>query len=215
MFLLGGAGAIAVGFLSGIGSDAWLWLKSGLDDSPNWSFWSEQTLSYIAVCIGIGSIVIGFLKFRKEKTAGKEKIHAEIKLNDLIKELQNFNRKWNRGILFMRRSYRTQILKKTIWNQNPEKIRTLSVKIKRKNAIFKELKIKNSSTIVNSITDISNGIAELGLEIEDVFLTPRQEAEAQIKDPNIFQNFVNTGDNICHEIISALKELEKLRTHVL
>ena len=73
MFLFGGAGAIAVGFLGGIGTDAWTWLKSGFDSSQNWSFWSEQTLSYVAVGIGIGSIIIGLLKLRKEETTEKEK----------------------------------------------------------------------------------------------------------------------------------------------
>ena len=54
----------------------------------------------------------------------------------------------------------------------------------------------------------------MGIEVENAFLTLRQEKEAVENNPKIFENFVKKGDQICQEIQKAIIDLEKIRTHV-
>jgi len=204
------------GFLGGIGEDLWITLKATLTESevqPSVSFNIDNILSYSLAVAGVVLLSWYFYKHNIVENRGKQS--PESKLNDLIKEVKKFIKKWNRGLPLLTVGYRQQILDKSIWNERPEKILRHSIFFKRRIAQVKELKIKNSSSILNSLTDISNEIAKLGNDIENTVLTERLEDEALKKDPKIFENFVATGDKICEDLKTIILELETLRTHVL
>lgn len=209
--LIGGCLIIAGGFLDDVGSEFYVLAKAVFTESTlEVPLTGEQIIRYLLVGGGILAVIMAGYKIKKSSISQT----AEYKLNDLIKELHLFNKKWNKGVPFVSSGYRKQILKKTIWEQNPEKIRNASVKIKRKNAQLKELKIKNASTTLTSVTNISDNIAKLGVDIENIFLTLRQEKEALQENPKILDEYVDEGDQICQNIHSVIVDLEKLRTNV-
>lgn len=209
--MIGGSIAIISGFLGDIGSEFFLLVKALFTESTlKYPISVEQILRYIALGVGFATLGLGVYMMKKNSVQKT----AEYRLNKLIKELQFFNKKWNKGIPLITSGYRNQILKKTIWDQNPEKIRNASVRIKRKNALLKELNIENASLILTSVTNISDNIAELGIQVENTFLTLRQEKDALEKNPKIFDEYVSKGDGICQEIQSIIVGLEKFRTNV-
>ena len=117
--IIGGGMAIIGGFMGGVGSEAFLLIKVIFTettlDSP---FSLEQILRYVAVGVGFLALIVGIYKNKKSN----HEHTAESKLNELIKELQSFNKRWNKGKAFLTLGYRKQILSRTMLNQNPEKI---------------------------------------------------------------------------------------------
>lgn len=205
---------IGSGFFNGIGTQFWSTIQSVITNSPNTSpITFQQILQYIALGFVVFSVPIWWLS--KIKTSRGNQT-PEYKLMELIGTIKIFIKKWNKNTPpFLVSSYRTQILGRTIWNQKPEKILEHSILIKRKIATVSELQIKNASSVLKSLTKISNDMSTLGSKIEMTVMTLRQEEEALAKDPKVFNNFVSDGDKICDDLKLMLIELEKLRTDVL
>jgi len=207
---------IGSGFFDAIGGDVWLYLKTLVTDSnmeKPVEIKPAEIMSLVLSIAGIITLVFAYYMHTRTKNRGKES--SEEKLNNVIQEIKQFIKKWNKGIPLLTTGYRKEILEGAIWLKRPEKILKHSIFIKRRIAQVKELKIKNSSIVLNNLTDISNEIAQLGNDVENTVLTQRLEYEALKKDPELFKKFVDTGDKICSDLKQIILELEKLRSHVL
>lgn len=139
---------------------------------------------------------------------------AESRLDELLDEIDSFRKKWNKGIPLLTSGYRYQIIRKTIWSQNPKKIREHSQKLQQKIKSVRQLKPYLEMNMFTSLGNVVDRIAVLGAEVESVFMTVRSEKEALSSDPQKIEKLVADGDKISDELKSFIPQLEKLRKHL-
>jgi len=175
------AGGIMAGAIAdNIMNEAWLLIQSLITQTvPQDPITVEQVFRYLAMAVAIILVSLGLYR---QKTNLDDQ-NQELKLDELIKEIKKFIKKWNKGIPFISSGYRKQILERTIWNQNPNKIGKHAIKIKRKAAKVRALNIQNSISLMASLNKIVERIDALGYEVASTVFTLRQEKAENLLYP--------------------------------
>lgn len=209
--ILGGVVAMIVGFLGAIGADTWSVIKPIVTTatiSPSITVW--QILSFIAIGIGILSIIGGYSAKQRFKLKKKQLvITPEEKLDDLLFDLRQFIKDWHRRhILYT--GYRRLIENRGIW-QYQSRMRKQSQRIQGKIKPIQELKIANSEKTFDDLGKVADRLVDLGVDIEFSFQSLKLEKQTLKDDPTKLQKLIIEGDKICKDLLPVICDLEKFR----
>jgi hypothetical protein len=165
--------------------------------------------------VGIAAIIIFILiayylirQFRNYLKSKKAKETLEANLDILIRDIEEFVKKW-RVTRFLRPSYRREIQRKSMWDSK------FMVR-NHANAIHSSMKsvkvlVNPNDNLFTSLDEIVKTMMNLGLDLEHVF-----ETTASIKQTSElkFNEMVSIGDNICVKFRNIISELEELRAKI-
>lgn len=164
----------------------------------------------------IGGLLVLFLIFRQHIIIrNMEKKKPEQLVNDLIKEVINFNKKWYQSNPLLSPSYRKQIQDKVIVLSMPDKIHNHSRKLKGRIIRVKELKKSKMYSTLNKLTKLSDDIEKLSDDLGDIIKTTQHEKEVIKNNPELFEELLKEGDRIYDELRTIKLELEELIIGVL
>ncbi len=132
---------------------------------------------------------------------------SESHIDDIIKEIEDFIKKWREGPKIVA-GYRTEIEMRRMY-LNRGKIKEYSTKIRKKTKPLRGL--SDSKTIPDSLETILNKMFVLGQEIESTFASNLTSSELLKIDQNKIDHLVSEGDNICRELMEVASQFERLR----
>jgi methyl-accepting chemotaxis protein len=169
----------------------------------------------VAVIIGIAAIIIFTIiayylihQFRNYLKSKKAKETVEANLDILLHDIEDFIKKW-RVTRFLRPSYRREIQRKSIGDSR-FMVRNHANAIRSSTKGVKVL-VNPNENLFTSLDEIVTAMANLGLDIEQVF-----ETVASIKQTSEskFNEMVSVGDNICVKFRNIIPELEELKNRM-
>ena len=164
----------------------------------------------------VGGILVLFLIAKRHITIrNMEKKKPEQLVNDLIKEVINFNEKWYQSNPLLSSSYRKQIQDKLIVLNMPDKIHNHSRKLKRRIIRVKELQKSKMYSTLNKLTKLSHDIEKLSDDLGEIIKTRQHEKEVIKNNPELFEELLKEGDRIYDELRTIKLELEELIIGVL
>ena len=139
---------------------------------------------------------------------GKRKETLETNLDILLGNIEDFIKKW-RVTRFLRPSYRSEVQRKSIGGSR-FMVRNHANAIRSSTKSVKVL-VNPNEDLFTSLDEIVTAMANLGLDIEQVF-----ETVASIKQTSEskFSEMVSTGDNICVKFRNIIPELEELKNRI-
>jgi len=165
--------------------------------------------------VGIAAIVIFiviayylFFQFRNYLKSKKAKQTVEANFDMLLRNIEEFVKKW-RVTRFLRPSYRREIQRKSIGDSR-FMVRNHANAIRSSTKGVKVL-VNPNENLFTSLDEIVMAMANLGLDIEQVF-----ETVASIKQTSEskFNEMVSVGDNICVKFRNIIPELEELKNRI-
>jgi len=165
--------------------------------------------------VGIAAIVIFiviayylFFQFRNYLKSKKAKQTVEANFDMLLRNIEEFVKKW-RVTRFLRPSYRREIQRKSMWD-NKFMVRNHANAIRSSTKGVKVL-VNPNENLFTSLDEVVTAMANLGLDIEQVF-----ETVASIKQTpeSKFNEMVSIGDNICVKFRNIIPELEELKNRI-
>lgn len=165
--------------------------------------------------VGIAAIVIFiviayylFFQFRNYLKSKKAKQTVEANFDMLLRNIEEFVKKW-RVTRFLRPSYKREIQRKSMWD-NKFMVRNHANAIRSSTKGVKVL-VNPNENLFTSLDEVVTAMANLGLDIEQVF-----ETVASIKQTpeSKFNEMVSIGDNICVKFRNIIPELEELKNRI-
>lgn len=165
--------------------------------------------------MGIAAIVIFiviayylFFQFRNYLKSKKAKQTVEANFDMLLRNIEEFVKKW-RVTRFLRPSYKREIQRKSMWD-NKFMVRNHANAIRSSTKGVKVL-VNPNENLFTSLDEVVTAMANLGLDIEQVF-----ETVASIKQTpeSKFNEMVSIGDNICVKFRNIIPELEELKNRI-
>ena len=165
--------------------------------------------------VGITAIIVFtiiayylIVQFKNRLKSKKAKETVETNLDILLGDIEDFIRKW-RVTRFLRPSYRSEIQRKSIGDSR-FMVRNHANAIRSSTKGVKVL-VNPNEDLFTSLDEIVTAMANLGLEIEQVF-----ETVASIKQTSEskFSEMVSRGDNICVKFRNIIPELEELKNRI-
>jgi methyl-accepting chemotaxis protein len=174
-----------------------------------------MVVNEVAVIVGIAAIIIFTIiayylihQFRNYLKSKKAKETVEANLDILLHDIEDFIKKW-RVTRFLRPSYRNEIQRKSIGDSR-FMVRNHANAIRSSTKGVKVLVNPNENHFT-SLDEIVTAMANLGLDIEQVF-----ETVASIKQTSEskFNEMVSIGDVICVKFRNIIPELEELKNRI-
>ena len=166
----------------------------------------------VVAIVGITSIIaftaIAYyliLQYKNYLKSGKAKETVEYNLNLLLRDIDDFIKKW-RVTRFLRLSYRREIQRKSMWG-NRFMIRNYANAIRSSARNLKVL-VNPKDNLSKSLDEVLNTMMNLGLDLELVFETT---ASVKQTSESKFIEMVSAGDNICIKFRNIIPELEELK----
>ncbi len=132
----------------------------------------------------------------------------KFKLKDLINEIDLFVNRWKRRYVG-KTGYGQQIILRSITGDECNKIRDHSWEIQTKIKPVRDLRIENSDNVLNSLGEIADRMAELGVNVENTFQFKLMKQVDKIEQSAI-DNLLSEGDKICDDLKSVTKQLVQL-----
>ena len=169
----------------------------------------------VAVIVGIAAIIIFTIiayylihQFRNYLKSKKAKETVEANQDILLDDIEDFVKKW-RVTRFLRQSYRMEIQRKSIGGSK-FMVRNHASAIRSSTKGVKVL-VNPNENLFTSLDEIVTAMANLGLDIEQIFETVvsiKQTSESK------FNEMVSVGDNICVKFRNIIPELEELKNRI-
>jgi hypothetical protein len=146
-------------------------------------------------------------KYAEVKPKGRLISSSEAKVDDLVKEIEDFITNWREGSGILD-GYRAHIeQRKMLWYRG--KIKEHSTKIRKK--IRPLRKVPDSRAVLDSLGAVLDKMFVYGREIESIFASNLPQDKLSRIEQTEIDRLVTEGDNICKELEGVVLQLEKFR----